>query len=216
MSCDWGRTDCVNEGEKCHLCASPDFHYQPPKQRKQSGMARSQAKESGRKGAGFELRNHHAVNDMLTGASTRMTPNSGAGQVKGDQEIRGIIQIMEELKEQNNKKTTRGETTFTIHKEWLEKLDREAKAAGKEFWYLKFSFNKADHDTFVVVDADIIMAMINTMVEDRKAVTKVKLEAEVSHRRRETVDAENTLLLAQIAELKARLAEKEHELEMRK
>lgn len=206
MECEWGRTDCVNLNEKCHLCASPDFHYEPPKQRKQSGMSRNQAKESGRKGAGFELRNHHAVNDMLSGASTRMTPNSGAGQVKGDQEIRGIIKIMEELKEQNNKETARGEKTFTIHKEWLEKLDREAKAAAKEFWYLKFSFNKADHDTFVVVDADIIMAMINTMVEDRKAVSKVRLEQDVAERRRQVVEAENTLLLAQIEELKAKLA----------
>lgn len=210
--CEWGRTDCMNFGEKCHLCVVQDYHYAPPKQRKASGMNRSAAKESGRKGAAFELRNHHENQNMISGATTRMTPNSGAGQVKGDQEIQGIINIMEELKEQNQT-NARGEKTFTIHKEWLEKLNREARAANKEFWYLKFSFAKSDHDTFIVVESDTIMSMVYTMIEDRKNITKHKLEAQLAEKRRQTTEAANTLLHAEIAELKAELELLKHQTE---
>lgn len=213
LACEWGRTDCKNEGEKCYLCATPDFHYDPIKSRKSSGMNRTAAKESKRKGAGFELRNHQQNADMISGATTRMTPNSGAGQVKGDQEIQGIINIVEELKEQNNKETARGEKTFTIHKEWLTKLNREAKAALKEFWYLKFSFAKSDHDTFIVVESDTIMSMVYTMIEDRKNVTKFKLEAQLADKRRQTAEATNVMLYAQVEELKAELALIKHKTE---
>lgn len=209
--CEWGRTDCKNLDDKCHLCVTVDYHYDPIKSRKSSGMGRSAPKESKRKGAAFELRNHHQNADMISGATTRMTPNSGAGQVKGDQEIQGIINIMEELKEQNNKETARGSKTFTIHKEWLTKLNREAKAALKEFWYLKFSFAKSDHDTFIVVESDTIMSMVYTMIEDRKNVTKYRLDAELAEKRRQTTDVANTLLYAQIEELKAEIAVLKHE-----
>lgn len=204
MACEWGREDCKNEDIKCHLCSTPDYHYQSKIKSKPKPMAARQAKVNDRKGSGFEYRNTNSNKELLMGATSRQTPNSGAGQIKGDEEIRGIIKVMEELKEQN-KTTSRGEKTFTIQKEWLLKLRREAQAAGKEFWYLKYVFSGDDRDVFVTVDADLIMSMVYTMVEDRKAKYKAEADLDVAEKRRRVVEAENVTLHAEIELLKAEI-----------
>lgn len=139
---------------------------------------------------------------MLTDVSTRMTPNSGAGSVKGDQEIRGIINIMEELKEEN-KVLAKGDKSFSIKKSWLEKLDREGKAAEKEFWYLKFCYGTFDRDTYVVMSEEMCMSMVKTMVEDRKEKVKLIKELDLNEKRRRLLEAEKIKLLAEIDVLKA-------------
>jgi hypothetical protein len=204
MACEWGREDCINEDVKCYLCSTRDYHYQSKIKKKPKPMASRQAKINDRKGSGFEYKNTNSNKELLMGATSRQTPNSGAGQIKGDEEIRGIIKVMEELKEEN-KTTSRGQKTFTIQKEWLLKLRREAQAAGKEFWYLKYVFSGDDHDVFVTVDADLIMSMVYTMVEDRKAKYKAEADLDVTKKRCRLIEAENVKLQAKIDYLKAEL-----------
>lgn len=211
MSCDWGRSDCKNEGMKCYLCNAPDYHYDPKFKKKQTVAKK---KVTGRQGALFEARNHVNNHDLLNDVSSRMTPNSGAGRVKGDEEIRGIINIMEELKTHQKKNEGRqpGKETFTIQRAWLEKLNREAKEANKEFWYLKFAFKDQDLDHYIVVEADTIMSMVKTMVEDRRAAKYANSKIEVAEKRARVCEAESALLFAENELLKARIKE----LELRK
>jgi hypothetical protein len=167
-------------------------------------MAHRQAKVNDRAGSRFEYNNTKANQALLSGATSRQTPNSGAGQIKGDEEIRGIIKVMEELKEQN-KNLKGGNKSFSLQKEWLLKLRREALAAGKEFWYLKGCFGVDDDTPFIVVEPDMIMSMVYTMVEDRKAKYAAEANADVAEKRRRVIEAENVKLLAEIDLLKAEI-----------
>lgn len=208
MSCEWGRTDCKNEGNKCYLCTAPDYHYDPKFKKKQT-MAKT--KITGRQGALFEARNHVNNHDLLNDVSSRMTPNSGAGKVKGDEEIRGIINIMEELKTHQKKNEGRqpGKETFTIQKAWLHKLNKEAKEAGKEFYYLKFAFKDEDFDHYCITEADVIMSMVKTMVEDRRTAKHAQAKIDVSEKRARLKEAESAMLFAENEYLKARIKELE-------
>lgn len=202
MSCEWGYTDCQNNPEKCYLCFTEGQHYKAPKKK----MPR-QAKATKRAGSLFEAKNSNRNNSILLEGSMP-TPNSGAGAIKGDEKIKGLIRITEELKEQNAT-TSRGAKTFTIHKEWLEKLKRESLAENQEFWYLKFVFGQEDvihtHDYYVILESDILMSMVKTIWEDRQTAKQADDKIQIALKRKEYVEAENTLLKAKIALLEAEL-----------
>lgn len=167
VSCEVNGINCINYydyPERCKYCYNQSF-FVPNKIK--SPISSGSNKKSKRLGAKFEKENHDN-NQALLSAASSMTPNSGAGSVKGDEQITGIINVMEELKTKVKEKTARGSKTFTVHKEWLDKLNREASLENKEFWYLKFKFLESDNDTYVIVGQDIIMSMIKTMVVDRQ------------------------------------------------
>lgn len=210
MTCEWGHVDCQNEGKKCDLCFSDSFHYLAPNIKKPKSMNRRQQKADGRMGSSFEYKNHKNNNAVLTDTGSRMTPNSGANHIKGDEQIRGLVNIMEELKTKV-KQQAPGKESFTIKREWLEKLNREARAAGEEFWYLKFSFHEYNNDVFIIVEQDVIMSMVKTLVEDRKGVSLEKAKTQVAENRARLVEAENVKLLAEIELLKSKLKVQELE-----
>lgn len=211
MTCEWGHTDCKNEGLKCHLCVARDFHYDPIVVKRPKPMAKRQQRTDKRMGSNFEYKNHVSNQNLLNDVSSRMTPNSGAGQIKGDEEIVGIINIMEELKTKV-KEQAPGKHTFTIKREWLEKLHREAMAVNKEFWYLKFSFHEHDDDVYVIVEQDVIMSMVKTMVEDRKKANEADLKVDIAEKQRRVFEAENVKLHAEIDLLKAKLRKYESDM----
>lgn len=208
MSCQWGNIDCQNNDAKCDLCLSENFHYQPPKIKKRPQLNKRAQKKDKRMGADFEYKNHVQNKDLLSGAATRMTPNSGASFIKGDEQITGLVNIMEELKTKVIKQAP-GKESFTIKKEWLEKLNREAREANQDFWYLKFSFHEHDPDVYVICESDIIMNLVYTLTEDRKAVKKAKLDQEIAERRSNLKEAENIKLYAEIEYLKSLLKREE-------
>lgn len=195
---------CDNFPNKCNLCIDMSF-FLPKKVVHKTEMRRQ--KKSSRMGAKFEEQNH-SLNTMILNTSSSMTPNSGAGKIKGDEQISGIINIMEELKTAVVPKLSKGSLSFTIKKEWLEKLDREANEENKEFWYLKFRFLESDNKTYVIVDQDIIMSMISTMVNDR-------MKAKLSIAEIEMLTAKYRLLQTQIIakenEITALLKEREYQ-----
>ena len=185
---------CDNYPNKCSLCVDTSF-FLPQKIKRKTEMRRQ--KKSSRMGAKFEEQNH-VLNTSILNTASSMTPNSGAGKIKGDEQISGIINVMEELKTAVVPKLSRGSLSFTIKKEWLEKLDKEANAENKEFWYLKFRFLESDNNTYVVIDQDLIMSMVSTMVNDR---TKAKLAI-----------AEIEMLRAQYRQLQTQIVAKESEI----
>ena len=191
--CEFGYNDCQNHGVRCYLCVNA-LHYQKTKLRKKPAFG-VKAKKSARTGSIQEFRNSVENSRILSGTTSRQTPNSGAGQVKGDEQISGLVTVMEELKTRVSEKAI-GKKSFTIHREWLDKLRAEALAANKEFYYLKFSFHELDNDMYVIVDQEMIMGMVYTLAEDRKKVRLAQLDLEIALRRNEVVTAENVLLLA--------------------
>ena len=151
----------------------------------------------------FETKNHEANQKLLT--TSNLTPNSGAGYIKGDEQITGLVRIMEELKTHVKPKIARGDKTFTIHKEWLEKLNKEAPLENMEFWYLKFRFLETDADTYITINEPVLMAMVKTMVEDRKKAKMAQQAIDLANAKADRIKAENILLEAKIRELTLQL-----------
>ena len=168
-------------------------------------------------GSIFEYNNHINNNEALTSSSV-MTPNSGAGRIKGDEEIKGLLNIMEELKtcETRNEGRQPGAENFTIKKAWLTKLENEAKIAGKEFWYLKFAFKNTSNEFFIVIDADVILDMIVTMSRDREIAKLAESKINVAEKRVRLEQAETVKLYAENELLKAEIEKMKLEIKMLK
>ena len=205
MSCEWGYDYCLNMDEKCYLCTSNGMHLLEPKQRSY-GLKKKviTVKDTGRMGASSEtksfLETKEALDTYVTG-----TPNSGAGRVKGDEQIRGLINVMIELKTTVKKNLNKepGKETFTLQRSWLEKLEKEAKAEQMEFQYLKFSFKESDDKFYAVTENDQILDMIVTMKNDRVALKKSASEIDVYKKRTALAEAEKVKLQAEIELLRA-------------
>lgn len=206
MSCEFEYTDCKNEDKRCDLCFNAS-NYVPMKPKSNGLRKRNTEKPTGRMGELFERNNNKAVKNNINSVTTSMTPNSGAGKVKGDQQIVGLVRIMEELKTQDPYRA-RGHSQFTIQRKWLDKLDREAPVENMEFWYLKFAFCDTDEQSYVVIDSAQMNDMIATIVHDRKKANEADAKIKVAETRRVLAEAESTKLFAEIEYLKAILEEK--------
>lgn len=201
MACEFGHLDCKNENIRCDLCFN-ELHY-VAKQVKSTGLKkRNNVKATKRMGEVFERKNHKSVSNNINSVVTDMTPNSGAGKIKGDQQITGLIRIMEELKTQDPNRA-RGHAQFTIKREWLDKLDREAPVENMEFWYLKFAFKDTDDQSYVVFDSCQMNDMIATIVHDRKKANEADARINVSDKRRVLAEAESSKLFAEVEYLKS-------------
>lgn len=173
---------CVQDGiycckfpDKCPMCINQSLYVASKVKKKTTGFR--QYKKSDRMGASFEEKVRENTNTRLYAASN-LTPNSGAGDVKGDIAISGCIDMALELKTKIKPKITRGSLSFTIQKEWLEKLNKESKAANKEFWALVFSFTETDNNIYSILEYDQLLSMICTMTHDRIKYNTVKTELE--------------------------------------
>ena len=208
MLCEWGYSDCKNQNLRCDTCFTDGINYAPLKVKKVTTLAHRQNKTDKRLGSHFEYQNHKNNDSLLKDAYSNMTINSGATAIeKGDEQIKGIIEVMEELKTQMPDRA-KGTKSFSIKRQWLDKLHKEAIAENKEFWYLKFAFSEdeAIQDTnniFVVIEQDIIMSMVKTMVEDRKKANKADSIVDISNKRRAYLESKISTLKAKISLLEA-------------
>lgn len=198
MDCLEGFGPCANKDKKCDMCIDGSQFKEYVAKQVKGLQKRNYNKKSNRMGSTFEYNNHKnnkAAIDSIV--NTSMTPNSGAGSsIKGDEQITGLIRIMEELKTQEVERA-RGHSQFTIKREWLDKLDREAPPENMEFWYLKFAFKDTDDKSYVVIDTKQIMDMVTTLVHDRKLANEADSKVEVVNKRLEYVNAEMSHILAE-------------------
>ena len=200
MACEWNRADCKYEGSsKCISCLLDSQNYSPAEIKQRKSLARVQQKADKRMGSDFEYKNHKNNQALLkSDVTSSMTLNSGATVLqKGDEQITGIIRIMEELKTKVTEQAP-GKKTFTIQEKWLSKLHNEAIKENMEFWYLKFSFHEDDNNIYCITEQDIIMSMVKTMVEDRRMAKKAKFEIDLANKKAEQLKAENSALLAKL------------------
>ena len=207
MNCEWGHTDCSNEGIRCDTCFSDSLHFKQAAAKKSYSLARRARKQDKRQGSDFEEKTRKVVSDVMSDKPVvRLTINSGATvHEKGDVQIEGLVTCMIEDKTQTVVHKAKGEKTFTIQRGWLTKLLRESKQKLKEFHWLLFSFYQHDTDVYAITEADHILSMIKTMESDRRQCKIEQKKAEVAARRREIVEAENVRLHAEIELLKAQL-----------
>lgn len=204
MECREGFGICANNGKKCDLCIDGSQFKELMNKPKKGLNKRNFNKKSSRMGSSFEFNNHKNNKEAIESVVTSMTPNSGAGNVKGDEQITGFIRIMEELKTQEVERA-RGHSQFTIKKEWLDKLDREAPKENMEFWYLKFAFKDTDNKSYVVIDTEQLMAMVTTMIHDRKVANDADMKVEVANKRTTFVESEKANYLATERMLESKL-----------
>ena len=149
---------------------------------------------------------NQATIDNVT--SSRLTANSGAGfgsgTEKGDAWITGLVEISQEVKTQLPDRA-KGCKSFTIQREWLEKLDYESRKAGKEFWWLVFSFKETDNQMYVVADNQVFQDMVATLVADRKLAAEADKKIDLANKQKKVVEAKNTELQATIDYLQAQI-----------
>jgi hypothetical protein len=178
------------------------MHYKPAVMKKRSVLRKHANKADGRAGSTFELRNQK-INQQALDSVCDMTLNSGATvREKGDAQIKGLLSIMEEYKTRT-KVQAPGKKTFTIQKEWLDKLEREARAENKEFFDLRFSFHEDDKQAYVILPEEEFISWIKTLNEDRKKSLSAQSKIELAERQKDVAQAENKLLRAKIDALEA-------------
>ncbi len=184
---------------RCLMCVNGSKYEQIKK--KTYGLKKNYNKESNRMGSKAEIINHES---NVATISTGLTPNSGAGKIKGDEQILGLVNIMQEVKTQEVIRA-RGHSQFTIKKEWLDKLAKEAPAENMDFWYLVFSFKNTDEQQYVVIDKQQMNDIVATMTEDRKTAKEAQRRINLADKKRIYTEAENLKLQAEIDMLKAEL-----------
>lgn len=202
MSCPYGKDDCVNT-EQCHLCFDSGKYIAPKK--KQQGLKKNYNKQTKRMGAVSEnitQQQNQATIDSV--CSSRLTVNSGAGQEKGDAWITGLVEIAQEVKTQLPERA-KGCKNFTISREWLEKLNRESKAAMKEFWWLVFSFKEDDEQQYVIAETQVFQDMVANLVHDRKIAKEANKKIDLANKQRRIAETKNTELEAKVDRLQAEL-----------
>lgn len=200
MNCKYLYEDCTQNEDMCLLCIR-GTKYIPPKKR-QYGIKQNRNKLTNRMGANAEK---IAQDKNKATIDSNMTPNSGAGNVKGDIQLKGLVNIMQEVKTQEVIRA-RGHSQFTIKKEWLDKLDLEAKKENMEFWHLIFSFKDTDKKQYCVIDMQQMQDMIATLIEDRKIAKLAESKIDIANKKRALIEAENLTLLAKIDLLEAELS----------
>lgn len=198
MDCD--KIDCkFCDTDKCLMCVN--YSKYTPEKKKQYGIKKNLNKTSNRMGSKAEMINHESNKATI---DSNMTPNSGAGKVKGDEQIRGLVNIMQEVKTQEVVRA-KGHTQFTIKREWLDKLEQEAPVENMDFWYLVFSFKNTDTQQYVVIDKAQMNDMIATMVDDRKTAKSANARIAVAEKNRIATETENLALRAKIDALQAEI-----------
>ena len=202
MSCPYGKEGCQNT-DQCLLCFNGNKYVAPKK--KQQGLQKNYNKKTKRMGAVSEnitQQQNQATIDSV--CSSRLTVNSGAGQEKGDAWITGLVEIAQEVKTQLPERA-KGCKNFTISREWLEKLNRESKAAMKEFWWLVFSFKEDDEQQYVVAETQVFQDMVANLVHDRKIAKEANKKIDLANKQRRVAETKNTELEAKVDRLQAEL-----------
>ena len=204
MSCQWGHDDCSNENtERCDTCFSDSFNYKQ-EIKKFYRLNRVARKQDKRQGSDFEEKTKKIIsNTMSDKPVVQLTINSGATvHEKGDVQIEGLLTAMIEDKTKTVVHTARGEKTFTIRRDWLDKLLKESRQYNKEFHWLLFNFYQHDNEIYAITEVNHILSMVKTMESDRRAKKIAEKKADIAERRKDIIEAENTKLLAELRYLK--------------
>jgi hypothetical protein len=167
--------ECANVGKSCFKCF--DYKMFKATKEKKGLQPKSSNKKEVKEGMEFENRGtrkyNHAVRQAKDVAKRQIA--SGAlhfalGDMITEEELTASLS---EFKERGSK-DARGAKTISIKKEWLDKLEEEAKQMGKTYYFLPFTFKGSDKD-YVALDYDILLSYIQTiqaLLEQNRLLTK--------------------------------------------
>ena len=150
-----GNIHCMDcDGETMYIPEKKPFI------RKSSGLGRGGEKTESktiRKTNGYIKK---GLKEAYAKSANTLTPNSGAGKIKGD----GVTSdLMQEMKERNNT-LKGGKKSISIQKEWLDKLRKESYEAGKSYYVLAFTFGEDEHKIYGAMDYETVMGMYEDIV----------------------------------------------------
>jgi hypothetical protein len=155
--------ECANFGKSCNKCFNYNF-YKAHKEKKGLNPKSTNKKEK-KEGMDFENRGTRNYNQSVNKAKNvaRRTLASGAlhfdlGDMVTEEELTASLA---EFKERGTT-TGRGEKVISLKKEWLDKLEEEARERGKEYYFLPFTFKGSDKD-YVAMDYNILLSYIQTI-----------------------------------------------------
>ncbi|MCD7911040.1 hypothetical protein KC480_05810 [Bacillus velezensis] len=162
MDCTY-QNECSNHGKSCFKCFNYSL-FKSIKERK--GLnAKSPTRKEKKEGMDFENRGTRLYNQNVRIAkdAARRQIASGAlhfalGDMITEEELTAALA---EFKERGSK-DARGHKQITIKKEWLDKLEEEAKQMRKSYYFLPFTFKGSDKD-YVALDYEILLAYIQTI-----------------------------------------------------
>jgi hypothetical protein len=155
--------ECSNAEKSCFKC----FNYSLFKVHKEKkGLnAKSANRKEVKEGMDFENRGTSRYNQVIKQSKdvARRQIASGAlhfalGDMITEEELTASLA---EFKERGSK-DARGAKTISIKKEWLDKLEDEARQMGKTYYFLPFSFKGSNKD-YVALDYDILLSYIQTI-----------------------------------------------------
>jgi hypothetical protein len=138
--------------------------YKAPKVR-QGLRAKSENRREVKQGMDFENRGAKKYNQAVKAAKdvARRQIASGAlshalGDVITEEQLTASLA---EYKERGSL-SARGEKQITIKRDWLEKLEYEARQMNRDYYFLPFTFKGSDKD-YVAMDFEILLSYIQTI-----------------------------------------------------
>ncbi|ARC67289.1 MULTISPECIES: hypothetical protein [Bacillus subtilis group] len=162
MDCTY-QDECSNHEKSCFKCFNYNL-YKPIKEKK--GLnARSSTRKEKKEGMDFENRGTRRYNQNVYKARdvARRQVASGAlhfalGDMITEEELTAALA---EFKERGSK-DAKGHKQITIKKEWLDKLEEEAKQMRRSYYFLPFTFKGSDKD-YVALDYEILLSYVQTI-----------------------------------------------------
>jgi hypothetical protein len=148
---------CIRKGTHCYRCGPfNEYQFYKEKDAKKRGPIGKRAVNSQKEGMAFQ-RDVKSRYKQVTGREAKEQPNSGAmwfaqGDVKAEEALM-------ECKERAGTINAKGEKTFSISKEWLDKVAEEA---CYKPWILPFRF-KNDDEIYVVAKYDFFLELVQTI-----------------------------------------------------
>lgn len=155
--------ECANVGKSCFKCFNYSM-YKAPKVR-QGLRAKSVPTKEVKQGMDFENRGtkkyNHAVK-AAKDAARRQIASGALSHALGDMITEeALTASLAEFKERGTV-SARGEKQITIKKEWLDKLEWEAKQMNREYYFLPFTFKGSDKD-YVAMDYEILLSYVQNI-----------------------------------------------------
>ena len=155
--------ECANANKSCFKCFNYSM-YKPPKVR-QGLRSKSQTKKEVKEGMDFENRGTRKYNQAVKQSkevARRQIASGALAHALGDMITEEqLTASLSEFKERGTVSAT-GQKQITIKREWLEKLQWEAKQMGKDYYFLPFTFKGSDKD-YVAMDYDILLSYVQTI-----------------------------------------------------
>lgn len=162
MDCVY-ESECSNVGKACFKCFG--FAMYKPIKQKQGLRAKSVPTKEVKQGMDFENRGTKKYNNAVKQAkdiARRQIASGALAHALGDMITEEkLTASLSEFKERGTV-NAKGEKQISIKREWLEKLEWEARQMNRDYYFLPFTFKGSDKD-YVAMDFEILLSYIQNI-----------------------------------------------------